>query len=179
MTVAGGRAFTPAWPLREASPGQLCPRLTELPPLLPACSNIPGTAFSMWDFSLQIHFFWDLSGRENSFLHSCVLSGELRQSKTRALSQEGEKRVLGLKLLYSNPAPQSACLALLSLMPTGVAEEPVFPLLLSSPPPSGAPPFPLGHLTPPPPSKDLRLGTVPLFSLPKNGPPTHPGRTLE
>lgn len=58
MTVSGGKAFTPAWPLREASPGQLFPRLTEFPPLLPACSDVPGTAFSMWGFSLQIHFFW-------------------------------------------------------------------------------------------------------------------------
>ena len=82
MTVSGGKAFTPAWPLREASPGQLFPRLTEFPPLLPACSDVPGTAFSMWDFSLQIHFFGDLSGRENSSLPSCVLSGELRRSKT-------------------------------------------------------------------------------------------------
>ena len=78
MTVAGGKAQPP----REASSGQPCPHLTELPPPLSACSGIPGTAFSIWDFILQIHFFWDLSGRENSFLHSYVLSVELRQSKT-------------------------------------------------------------------------------------------------
>ena len=34
MTVAGGKAPTPARPLREASSGQPCPHLTELPPLL-------------------------------------------------------------------------------------------------------------------------------------------------
>lgn len=82
MTVAGGKAPTPARPLREASSGQLCPHLTELPPLLPACSDIPGTAFSIWDFILQIHFFGDLSGRENFFQRSCVLSVELKKSKT-------------------------------------------------------------------------------------------------
>ena len=108
MTVAGGKAPTPARPLREASSGQPCPHLTELPPPLPACPGIPGTAFSIWDFILQIPFFWDLSGRENSFLCSYVLSVELRQSKSWALFQDWEKRVIGLKLLYHKCGPSSS-----------------------------------------------------------------------
>lgn len=153
---AGGRALTPAQPLRLASPGGTCPHLTEPPPG-PPDTQIPGTAASPWGYFAD-SFLWGfdcLGGK----ICSCFLSVKLWQSDMGPFPRGTEEGTAGVRLPYQTrlsgiSKPYANC---------KVVEESWFPLLFSPPPPSGAPPSPLSHSTPPPPQKSPRLRTTPSF----------------